>query len=344
MPEATPTAQTNGQTPSAASITKQLAAFAIVWLLSLAVILGGSAARIRRYSEGALFTGIVLVAFALQFAFYWLPGFPALRGWMEAAFGRRTRALVIGAALLFPYVIYGAGTGAWGLVPALKLVSLAAIVLGVYALFPVRREGLTWQDVVVMIVVAAPVYINWYRNIFSKPVYLDPMARLFVVALAAFAVLSVRPLAGVGYEWRLKGGDWIEGAKQLAFYSAIGIPLGFVMKFIGWHPRHEGPAAFVLTFVGIFLFIAVAEELFFRGMLQNLLEKTLANKHAARGIASALFGLSHIHHGFPNWRYVIMAAIAGWFYGTAWHNRRSLMASCVTHAGVDAMWHHFFTA
>ncbi len=47
--------------------------------------------------------------------------------------------------------------------------------------------------------------------------------------------------------------------------------------------------------------------------------------------------------GFPNWRYVIMAAIAGWFYGSAWHARRSLMAAAVTHASVDTLWHHLLT-
>jgi hypothetical protein len=76
-------------------------------------------------------------------------------------------------------------------------------------------------------------------------------------------------------------------------------------------------------------------------VLQNLLEKSLANKYAARGIASAVFGFSHIYHGFPNWRYVLMATAAGWFYGTAWHRRRSIVASSVTHAAVDTLWRHF---
>lgn len=322
-------------------VREQLGAFLVTWLLSMAVLLAGVATQIRRYGQSRGLLSAVLIAFAMQFAFYWLPGFPALRARFEAPFNRRGRALAAGAMLLSPYVVYGAGSGTWSPVSALKLLGITAIALGVYALFPVRSPGLSWQDAMVLLVTAVPIYMGWYREIWPAPVYLDVMARLFLVSMAAFAVLSLRPLADVGYEWRLESGDWVEGAKQLAFFSAIGLPLGLAMHFIAWHPRREGILGVASSFVGIFLFIAVTEELFFRGMLQNLLEKSIANKYVARGIASAIFGISHIHHGFPNWRYVIMAAIAGWFYGTAWHNRRGIIASCVTHAAVDTLWRHF---
>jgi membrane protease YdiL (CAAX protease family) len=326
-----------------AAATNQTVAFLVIWLLSAAAIIIGVEAQIGRYSRGVVFTSALLSAFVIQLALLWIPGFPALRS-VTNRLGRWKGTLIIGAALLLPYVIYGAGTGAWSLFPALKLITLTLIVLGTYLWFPPQKQSLSWQDAAVMVVIAAPVYLGWYKDIWPVPVYLDPMTRLFVVALVAFALLSVRPLQGVGYEWRLKAGDWLEGGKQLILYSAVGIPLGYAMRFIAWHPRRTGIVPIAASFGGIFLFIAVAEELFFRGMLQNLLEKTMANKYAARAVASAIFGLSHIYHGFPNWRYVIMAAIAGWFYGTAWHSRRNIVAACVVHAGVDTIWRHFLTA
>lgn len=329
------------QLPPAGSFKRELGAFLGAWFLSLAAIVGGAAAQIRRYGNEGL---AVVAPFALQLALYWLPGFPVLRTRFESLFERHGRVFAIGAALLVPYVAYGACTGAWRFLPALKLLGLTALVLGVYVFAPVKKQSLSWQDVAVMLLVAAPLYAGWYRDIWPFPTYLDPMARLFAVALAAFAVLSVRPLADVGFEWRLQAGDWLEGGRQLLFYSAIGIPLGFALRFVAWHPQQVEAGAIATSFVGIFLFIAVAEELFFRGLLQNLLEKSMRNKYVARAIASAIFGLSHIHHGFPNWRYVIMAAIAGWFYGTAWHARRNIIPACVTHAAVDTIWRHFLTA
>jgi len=246
--------------------------------------------------------------------------------------------------------VYAAGTGVFGLVPLLKLLGLAAVVLGVYGLFPPRvaggapATGFAWQDALVMAAIAAPTYLHWYRDVWPAPAYLDFMARLLVMGLMAFAALSLRPLPGVGYQWRLQAGDWLEGARQFVFFSLVGLPIGFALRFIAWHPKQVSPGAILFSFLTIFLFIAVAEELFFRGMLQNLLEGSLRHALAARAVASALFGLSHIHHGFPNWRYVLMAAIAGWFYGTAWRRRTSIVAASVTHALVDTAWKHFLTA
>ena len=324
-----------------ASVSRQLSAFLMAWALSLATSLAGASASLRHVGRGKEFLAAILVAFALQFALYWLFGFPLLRERLEARFRRRNLILAVGLMLLVPYVIYGAGTGAFSAGALVKLIAISSAVLGTYALFPPRSQKFSWQDGAVLLMIAAPAYAGWYRDVWRAPAYLDVMARLFVVPLGAFAVLSVRRLADVGYVWRLEAGDWVEGAKQLILFSVIGLPLGFFLRFIAWHPRNEGLPEFAFSFFGIFLFVAVAEELFFRGMLQNLLEKSLASKYAARGIASAVFGLSHIQHGFPNWRYVLMAAVAGWFYGTAWHRRRSIVASSVTHAAVDALWRHF---
>ena len=54
---------------------------------------------------------------------------------------------------------------------------------------------------------------------------------------------------------------------------------------------------------------------------------------------SLIFGLSHFNKPVPfNWRYVIMAAIAGIFYGRAWLDRRRLASSALTHSTVDVVW------
>jgi len=39
-----------------------------------------------------------------------------------------------------------------------------------------------------------------------------------------------------------------------------------------------------------------------------------------------------------NWRYVLLAIIAGIFYGRAWLARRRIMASAITHTSVDVTW------
>jgi uncharacterized protein len=89
--------------------------------------------------------------------------------------------------------------------------------------------------------------------------------------------------------------------------------------------------------------VALPEELYFRGLVQNLLERHMG-RNAALIAASILFGLSHFNKRtiFFNWRYVLLAAIAGFFYGRAWRERKRLLASSVTHATVDTVWSIWF--
>jgi membrane protease YdiL (CAAX protease family) len=90
--------------------------------------------------------------------------------------------------------------------------------------------------------------------------------------------------------------------------------------------------------------VALPEELFFRGLLQNLLETRLPRRYALV-LAAAIFGLSHYIHGAVfNWRYVILAAIAGWFYGRAWRSGRRIGASAISHTLVDTVWVTWFLA
>jgi uncharacterized protein len=57
-------------------------------------------------------------------------------------------------------------------------------------------------------------------------------------------------------------------------------------------------------------------------------------------VTAIVFGLSHwnnqaIHF---NWRYVLLATLAGIFYGRAWRSERLVAASALTHASVDTVW------
>jgi hypothetical protein len=117
------------------------------------------------------------------------------------------------------------------------------------------------------------------------------------------------------------------------------------MHFTRWNPRWTGVLPFLLNYLELFLFIAVLEELFFRGFLQTLLSKTLGSWIAGQAVVSVLFGLFHILHApFPNWKYVALATVAGWFYGTAFRVSGTLMASALLHAAVDTIWRTWFSA
>jgi hypothetical protein len=208
-----------------------------------------------------------------------------------------------------------------------------------------------------------PVLSHLISGIWNVPVNLDFMARLFLVGIGAWSFLIQRgmartgPLGSVvranaidtaGYEFAATPAILGDALMSFAGFTAIALPLGFALRFLTWNPQYRGLGDLLSTYITIFLFVAIAEELFFRGLLQNLLEGSLGSRpgsqYAAQAIASVLFGLSHIQHApFPNWRYVALATIAGWFYGSAYRKHRSLMASAGTHALVDTLWRTWFT-
>jgi membrane protease YdiL (CAAX protease family) len=73
--------------------------------------------------------------------------------------------------------------------------------------------------------------------------------------------------------------------------------------------------------------------------MQNLLERRVGSARALL-ITAGLFGLSHFNKRATtfNWRYVLLAAIAGIFYGLAWRQERRVGAAAITHASVDTIW------
>ncbi len=87
----------------------------------------------------------------------------------------------------------------------------------------------------------------------------------------------------------------------------MAVPLSLTLHFTRWHPQWRGALPFCLDYLQIFLFVALLEELFFRGFLQSLLTARLGNWAGSQAIVSCLFGFFHILHApFPNWRYVLL--------------------------------------
>jgi hypothetical protein len=108
--------------------------------------------------------------------------------------------------------------------------------------------------------------------------------------------------------------------REYALYASIAVVLGLGLRFLHFHARWPSAAHAAGAFGFTFLLIAIPEELFFRGWLQNLLERRLGRTPALL-VTAVLFGLSHF-----NWRYVVMAALAGIFYGRAWRQERRVGA------------------
>src|SRR5205814_6926856 len=122
----------------------------------------------------------------------------------------------------------------------------------------------------------------------------------------------------------------IIGFREWAFLLPLALGFGELTHFIHFHATGPRIGNVLADLLLTFLLIAIPEELFFRAILQNFLE-TRIGKTAALPVAAILFGLSHFSHGAVfNWRYVLLASIAGIFYGRAWRANWQIFASIVT--------------
>ena len=310
--------------------------------VALAAFFGWYASvELRRHPVGLVPAASIYASFVMLAALYLAPGFAEVREWLK----QQVKPWAAVIVFLLPYCVYAAGTGDFEWLALAKLAAIVVVPAGLFAVTPVRNpRRINWQDVIALAWVYVPVQFHLTSGIWNVPVNLDFMARLFIVGVGAWSFLIIRGAEGTGYDFTVSGGIVRDALVSFAGFSAIGIPLGFLIRFIGWNPQFRGFPQFLADYVTIFLFVAVAEELFFRGLLQNLLEGSIGSRYGAQAIVSVLFGFSHIQHApAPNWRYVALAAIAGWFYGLAYRKHRSLMASTGVHAMVDTLWRTFLT-
>lgn len=202
---------------------------------------------------------------------------------------------------------------------------------------------LGWQDAIVLAALGCAVEYGWLQRSLPQP-GLGNTTKFLLTDVALYLYVVQRRLPGIGFDLRLRWRDLIIGAREWAFFAPMGIGLGLALGFLRFHARLPAGGTLAGTALVTFIFVALPEELFFRGLLQNLLETRLPRRYAL-AVAAGIFGLSHYIHGAVfNWRYVILAAIAGWFYGRAWRSERRIGASAISHTLVDTVWVTWFLA
>jgi hypothetical protein len=306
------------------------------------------------YSLWLSYGGRAYAATITAFAFLFLIMLLFAARGAETSFAARFGAsagILLGASVFLVYLIYALGTNsfAWG--RAGTAAALVFLPLAIAASAERKPAG-AWQDflLIVGIWVAVKPFPNPWGFSMSHWLWPFPGGRLAYVltvllcvnvALAVFVLL--RRINGIGYSigWSRQW-SFFALASFLAF-ACIAIPLGTGMHFIQFEPKWDEWKSLPLTALGILFFTAWPEEFLFRGLLQNLLSRASKSDLAGWWTASVLFGFSHITNlGFPNWRYVVLATIAGIFYGWTWSKTGSIFASALVHAGVDITWHFLF--
>ncbi len=313
----------------AVGVGSYIAVLAALWLAArhfhVAQATGGSAA-----------TAIASVVILL--APFWAFGFGAavpLRRVLQRAWARMFAPGILVAA----YLVFSLPRGEFHWIYAIPLFAIPVVVA--VLLESSKGNALVWQDVVALILLGVPVLLRWFQGAFPHA-GMSALPKLLLTDAALYGYLVVRRLDDVGFDLGPRWRDALIGLREWAFFAPFGIGLGFALRFIGFHRELPGSGTFAAAWLSTFLLVALPEELFFRGILMNLLEPRVGRRGALL-ISTVLFGLSHFNkRAVFNWRYVILASIAGIFYGRAWRERHRLFCSGITHATVDVVWGIWF--
>jgi hypothetical protein len=287
----------------------------------------------------------VVPAFLVEAAFYLAAGMESVRKRIEALVPPAALAALMVVTAIIPYCIAALGTGTFQMRSLVTLAALASAASFWY-LFAGSR---TLADVGFLALMAA-VYIS---KIFNT-IYIDPAPKVTLsvlgmamwIRIGMLACLSIRKMGGIGFGFIPRGNEWKIGV--IHYFGFL--PFGYILaNYFGLlHSRAITPAwkaAFLVigTFLGTLWVLAAMEEFFFRGVLQQLIQRATNDQFASIMITSGIFGLSHlIYPGvFPNWKMAAVATIHGIACGHAYTQAGSVRAPMVTHALVVTTWRVF---
>lgn len=265
---------------------------------------------------------------------------------VTARWGETTQAIRPALPLipLLIYIFYAVAGGHAGLVQ----IALAALYTFAPALLLLSARGQSpgaWQDYAAALCIWLPPEFHFLQRLFPYPAgdLAHPLWAAFAMTVGLVAFLLVRRLDGIGYTIGWGRGWGFTIALNFLLFIAVAAPLGQAIGFLAFGQQAAHLQALPLTAVGILLFNAWPEEFLFRGLVQNLLSKNLRSDLLGLLATAVIFGLAHINNGkFPNWRYAILATLAGLAYGQTWRKTGSIFASAIVHSLVNISWYAFF--
>jgi hypothetical protein len=320
--------------------TRSFTFVTILAAIAYAAILAAFWIAARQSAVALTLDGIsprAFVSFALLFAPLWFFAFGFHEPLRRRGEGSRT---LLAGLLALPYFAFAVGTQVFSWRMAFATVAFPVLLAGFLGLPRLPRK-LRWRDAAALGLITSAYFLRWFQPAWPSAMR-SLFPKLFLADVALYSFLVARQIHGSGYSLvPSRSAPWI-GVREWLLYFPFAVAIGEVTGFIHFHREFPSAGTALVAILVTFLLVALPEELFFRSIVQNLLETRLGRTGALL-TAAALFGLSHFTHGSSfNWRYVLLATIAGVFYGRAWRAQRCIFASVLTHTLVDVVWSLWF--
>jgi hypothetical protein len=178
--------------------------------------------------------------------------------------------------------------------------------------------------------------------------FLHSVAYAIAILLGLVLFTGFRPFSGMKYRLPRRWSDLGLPVAAFAITAPVLMVVGVALGFIPM-PHWPGPAATGGRMAGAFALIfagtALPEEILFRSLIQNFIVERFGESWRTLLAASLVFGCAHLDNGpqaLPNWRYMILATIAGVAYGKVFQKSSTVLSSAALHAMVDWTKHFIF--
>ena len=206
-----------------------------------------------------------------------------------------------------------------------------------------------WTDLAIWIILWIPFDLRWYMD--TLPAVDSISYTWWALTISVIAVIGWNGYKGVdiGYNLVPKWKDLPIALISLVGIMVFVVPPGIITGFLDFNiPDSYDIPKLAIHFIGLFLTVALPEELFFRGIMLRGLDKKFSNKWIPLAISSLAFGLMHwnnVSDLSTQITYVSLATIAGVGYGYAYRKSgNNLFAAILTHTLVDWVWKLFLTS
>ena len=290
---------------------------------------------------------LVPLAFLVIILAFLLPAIPAAL--KKKLRSRPALLFALPASLASAFCLVGLRLGALGLPLALLIVAYTLVPTVCIFLQGADAGAATWLDLAVILLLWLPIELNLGAGWIPRHAqgFLHTVAYGVALTLALVLFLGFRGMQGMKYNLPHRLMDFVDPLIGFVIVAPILVLVGIALTFIpSFHvPGNLSPQGAAKTFGLIFVATALPEEILFRSLIQNWMMQTFGATTAVLVAASVLFGCAHLNNGPqppPNWRYMILATIAGFAYGKVFQRASSATASMALHALVDATKHLFF--
>jgi len=271
------------------------------------------------------------------------------------------------AFLVWPTALVLHNRAAWGPIPALVILGTLALILipGPPPADPVgwafRIGAGLWPLPLILgwpaatrprahLLYFGAVLFVWYAVEFDRLPALPLLHggpsyfHLAAIPLFLWLMLLSGRLPDLGLTFRWAGRDVLSILVHLAGFAAFALPFGWLTGFLTPASTRLGLPEALLRLLAIYLFIALPEEILFRGALHVHLQRALGwPPLRVLLLSSLLFGLAHLNNPPKVGLYAILAAVAGFFYGRTYLQTGKVTTAALVHALVDWVWGLLFS-